>query len=117
MTIHIEQILYGNFPEKGFVRRSSPRVNQWLDQTSLAKLLRQGCNEPTTTWTMLNNNKIARSFIKPTRDANGRKTFYNHTIVMKVQDLLEILNADNITEKYLQKNITTPPDRLNSIEV
>lgn len=117
MIIQIERFIYAAFNGVGWRFIKTPRIIEWLSEKSLEHLMRQGTTKETVTQTLLENGKIAYSYLRPIIDELHRASMYNYTIILKTEDLLKLLNAENFIEKFLIKNMARPPEKLEPIQI
>jgi hypothetical protein len=119
----IEWFIYASFKSNGTTRagyrfNDSPALRKWITDDELTGLKLQGSKKETRTCTPLSNGKIAFSYLKPTVDEINRHSFYNCTLVFRLVDLLTLLNAENVIDKYFVKEMDVmPEEQLEALEV
>jgi hypothetical protein len=115
-----EHFLHALFPDVGIKLLKSPRLWQLVDtplQTYLQHLA-DHATEPTVIQMWFpDRNLISVSYVKPVTDQHGRQGTWNHTIIVKIDEFLQISQPSTILSPFLIRSLDAPPQVFPPIEV
>ena len=114
MPIKLEQFIYGSFNKVGYRQVTSPNTHKIIGEDSF-KYLRELKGEGVIQ-TLLPENVVAVSFLRSDSDDFGRKTVWNHTILIPIEDYFT-LNPSTMFTSHFKEVAKTKPNQLNTYKV
>lgn len=113
--IHCEHFIYGQFNGLGYRTIKSAHLDQIIGSKSLRHL--KNLKGPNPIQTLLPEQVVAITFLHyDKKDEMGRKTVWNHTIVLSIQDYFK-LNPPSLFEPHFIREMQNPYGTLNPLEV
>jgi len=115
-----EQFIIGHFPGYGSTLLKSEKVDELLSPRSWTRLRTQGGDmelelkktqsDHLMTRTILwEDSVVAYSYLKPTRDEYGRPGVFNHTILVRFETLIDLLDPVTKIRPLFAVNLEKPP--------
>jgi hypothetical protein len=118
--VKCEQVFRGYIKGHGIRYLKTSCVDQILNGDSLKKILEQNVDSDKTLETKTSfpeENVLAVSFLRPITDDYGRKTVWNHTILIELNSFVEEAKPENLVSSLLLRNPDEVPEKLKALEV
>ena len=118
--IQCEHFIYALFNNRGYRLIKSAGVDGLVDDDNLYFLCHIGDNtpEPVTIQLRLpNEDLLAVSHVAPTEDEYGRRGVWNHTILIKLNDYLQLTQPSTMLQPYFINQTKEPPYELNPLTI
>lgn len=112
MAISCLQFIFGQFGKLGYKFLKTADLNQRLSESSIIELCRQGGGlkkEIVQARFLDNENMVAISYLKPTSDEMDRSGIWNHTILIHINDYLQLTEPGKIFAPYFIRELKEPP--------
>ena len=107
--ISLEHFIYAPFQEHGYRLIKSMHVYDQIDDQELLNLCRQGGGvKEETVFTKAPNVTLAITFLKPVKDEIKRNGLWNHTILIKLSDLLSLVEPTKLFSPFFIKCLSEP---------
>lgn len=118
--IKCEHFIYNLWPDEGYKLLKSLGVTSLISSDTLRDLCLIG--EQVSSETIMEmwwhkEKVVTISFIRPTQDKDNRKGSWNHTIIIPIMDYLKLTQPKTIFAPYFIKELTEPPESLESITI
>jgi len=109
-----EHFIYGQFNGLGYRTIKSANLHQIISSRSLRHL--KNLNGRSPIQTLLPEQVVAVTFLRNDTDEYGRKTMWNHTILISIQDYFN-LNPADFFERYFIREMQNPYGTLKPLKV
>ena len=120
MTVTCEHFLYALFPDVGIKLVKTPNLWRLINSTTMQFLQHLGdhVQDATTVQMWFADLKLVTvSYLKPVTDQHGRKGVWNHTILISIDDYLQISQPSTLLSPHLIRSLAAPPQQLTPIQV
>jgi len=116
--ILLEHFIYGPFPNHGYRFIKTSHIYDQISDQELLEICQQGggIKKPTII-TKCPNATIPISLLVPVTDESERKGMWNHTILIKLGDLLKLIDLSKLLEPYFIHPLDKPPDKFEPIQI
>jgi len=114
LPIKCEQFIYGHFNGIGYRFIRTPNLTQKLSKKSIGYLKNLKGNS--IVQTLLPENIVAVTHLNYGKDEYGRKTVWNHTILVSMNDYFD-LHPPTLFEPLFIKNLEKPIEILEPVKV
>lgn len=117
MAVRCEHFIFAYWKGIGYKLIKSSGVDELVSRQTLMYLCHIGNNlekEARVQVWLPSENLIAICFLKPGKDEYGRRTIWNHTILIDISDYLN-LNYPTFFEPYFIRKLDKPLDELDPI--
>jgi len=119
MAIHCEHFIFAHWKGMGYRLIKSPGLDKLVSRQTLTYLCHIGNNlekEARVQVWLPSENLIAICYLRPEKDEYGRRTIWNHTILIDISDYLN-LNYPAFFEPYFIRNLEKPVSELKPIMI
>jgi hypothetical protein len=118
--IQLEHFILAPFNRLGIRIFKTSHLNEKISESTLIELCRQGGGlkkEVIRITPKPNENIVAVSYLKPVNDDMNRSSIWNHTIIISVYNILELIDLSKVLAPYFIKELADPPEKLEPIEI